>query len=1188
MQKPSILSRYWLAPLLALCAAGALYGQSDITQPGDPIVASSNNTPGSEGVANVIDNGPAKYLNFDGANENPTGFTVTPSVGSSIVTGITIESANDSPERDPATFTLEGSNDGTNFFLISSNAVPAFTDRFQTVRVDFTNNFAYKAYRVTFPTTAISNTCCMQVAEVELLGTVVPPDVTQPGDPIVASSNNTPGSEGVANVIDNGPAKYLNFDGANEQPTGFTVTPSVGATTVTGITIESANDSPERDPASYTLEGSNDGTNFTTISFGAVPAFTDRFQTVQIFFSNNKHYTSYRVTFPTTAISNTCCMQVAEVELLGNVAPQDVTQPGDPIVASSNNTPGSEGVANAIDNGPAKYLNFDGANENPTGFTVTPSVGKTIVTGITIQSANDSPERDPATFTLEGSNDGTNYTLISSNSVPAFTDRFQTVEVDFDNSAAYTSYRVTFPTTAISNTCCMQVAEVELLGFATGSSSLPQFKTEPVDAPTLAGASARFYVVVNGPWQIQWHKADGTTIPGANKLFYVTDPITAANDGDGYYATAKNGALVSQSDVVHVRLFTPSATKSIAINFIGSGANGAPTSLTNTDIAGVQPQAYWNNTVDGAGNGDFPATDVDGNPIPFTDSSNADASPVTVNFTSTGSWGSGTGTANAEAKILNGFLDSGATTITFSGVPAGNHSIIVYVVNRPLVFSAADYGLTDGNGNAVPTIYVRAQNSDEYNASPGYVRGTSTDASQRTVANYVRFDNVASPANGTITLTATAATLTAPVNAVQLVINPPAVGTPPQITSQPASKNAVIGTSATFAATATGTAPLKYEWRKGTSKLSNGGNISGADTATLTVGNVQAADAGSYTVNVSNGAGGVNSSAAVLSVYDGTITDHLVAYYTFDETSGLKAKNGVAGGSDGDLKGYDSGATWGAGKIGGALTFDGASQFVLVPNYTKASTAVAVSAWVNATSANDSAMVLANSGSKTQQGIRLSQFELGLSGTDGDARGYIAAGPNPLTVREGSTAPLSLGDWHHLVMTADGGRLTLYRDGQRVSSTDYSGLITTATADCIGIGGILDNTVDITVDPPNVPCDHLDGTTPGYWTGQIDDVAVWTRTLGADEVTAIYNAGKAGKAVTTIPPVIVVTGPTVNPNPNIPGLSGGAFTDVQVDTANHTISAALPASGVQGFFTVTPPVAIKTVAIVNGRLVITY
>src|SRR5438270_10142838 len=96
----------------------------------------------------------------------------------------------------------------------------------------------------------------------------------------------------------------------------------------------------------------------------------------------------------------------------------DVTQPGGPIVPSSNNSPGSEGVANAIDNTANKYLNFDGANSAiPTGFTVTPGVGDTIVSGISLTSANDAADRDPTSYVLTGANDGSNYVSISSGSV---------------------------------------------------------------------------------------------------------------------------------------------------------------------------------------------------------------------------------------------------------------------------------------------------------------------------------------------------------------------------------------------------------------------------------------------------------------------------------------------------------------------------------------------------------------------------------------------------------------------------------------------------------------------------------------------------------------------------------------------------------------------------------------------------
>src|SRR6266516_8083549 len=110
------------------------------------------------------------------------------------------------------------------------------------------------------------------------------------------------------------------------------------------------------------------------------------------------------------------CLAVLLLAFGGSARAQltDVTQPGDPIVPSSNNSPGSEGVANAIDNQPTKYLNFDKVN---TGFTVTPNVGDTIVSGLTLTSANDAPDRDPSSYDLSGSNDGSNYVAISSGPV---------------------------------------------------------------------------------------------------------------------------------------------------------------------------------------------------------------------------------------------------------------------------------------------------------------------------------------------------------------------------------------------------------------------------------------------------------------------------------------------------------------------------------------------------------------------------------------------------------------------------------------------------------------------------------------------------------------------------------------------------------------------------------------------------
>jgi len=77
----------------------------------------------------------------------------------------------------------------------------------------------------------------------------------------------------------------------------------------------------------------------------------------------------------------------------------------------------------------------------------------------------------------------------------------------------------------------------------------------------------------------------------------------------------------------------------------------------------------------------------------------------------------------------------------------------------------------------------------------------------------------------------------------------PAGGTPPTITVQPAGDVAVLGQSMTWNVTATGSAPLSYQWRF------NGGAIHGATASSLTLTGIQQDQAGVYDVVVFNGGG---------------------------------------------------------------------------------------------------------------------------------------------------------------------------------------------------------------------------------------------------------------------------------------------------------------------------------------------
>jgi sugar lactone lactonase YvrE len=84
---------------------------------------------------------------------------------------------------------------------------------------------------------------------------------------------------------------------------------------------------------------------------------------------------------------------------------------------------------------------------------------------------------------------------------------------------------------------------------------------------------------------------------------------------------------------------------------------------------------------------------------------------------------------------------------------------------------------------------------------------------------------------------------------------------PPTITSPPQSLTIDQGTDASFSVAASGTAPFTYQW------LFNGAMIASATASGCTRTNAQLADAGSYSVIVSNSAGSATSAPGILTVH---------------------------------------------------------------------------------------------------------------------------------------------------------------------------------------------------------------------------------------------------------------------------------------------------------------------------------
>ncbi|MEI7774463.1 MAG: SUMF1/EgtB/PvdO family nonheme iron enzyme, partial [Verrucomicrobiota bacterium] len=141
----------------------------------------------------------------------------------------------------------------------------------------------------------------------------------------------------------------------------------------------------------------------------------------------------------------------------------------------------------------------------------------------------------------------------------------------------------------------------------------------------------------------------------------------------------------------------------------------------------------------------------------------------------------------------------------------------------------------------------------------------------------------------------------------------------PSITSQPSSLAVNAGAPATFSVTATGTAPLSYQW------LKNGANIAGGTSATYSITSTQSSDAGNYAVLVTNNAGNLTSGGANLTVLS-TVTN--VSFSQRQDSSGLVDVSYTLLGGSASVAlavSYDGGTTYNSvptlsGDVGAAIS----------------------------------------------------------------------------------------------------------------------------------------------------------------------------------------------------------------------------------------------------------------------------
>ena len=558
------------------------------------ISVSDENSAGFEGAANAFDsNNYTKWLAF-----NNTAWLSYHLENISNVTSYSITSANDSPNRDPRSWSLQGSNDGVSWTDIDKQVSQTFYSRHETKNYTVNEPSAYEFFRLNI--TQNSGGSYLQIAEFSLKGhEVIPPVVPEiPENATVLThsdlgqvtySDQIHAGEGAANLFDNSDStKWLAQD--NNAWVAYQFTKKA---TIAQYRLTSANDAKARDPQSWTLEASNNGYQWTTLDRQTNQSFADRYSTNSYQLSASQSFNHYRLNISDN--HGDTYTQLAELELVGvfnevklppleanfTAQPNNIyvgehvqyTAPdnmdsyewrfegGTPSYSTAQNPIISYGDSGYFDTsltltkGPQRdnhlkqqfivvsekpssnvditshsgemqsqygtTISGEGLNELTDDVLSTKYVVQSgsswiqhkgdenyVVSGYAITSANDGPPRDPQKWTLEGSNDGVNFTVIDSQTNQDWTSRTQTREFSFNNNTAYRFHRFNFSNHGIDQWGydVLQLGELSILGYSTGGDypkAVTSFKTTLTEGDNVILSSTGSKNVASLLWEVQ-------------------------------------------------------------------------------------------------------------------------------------------------------------------------------------------------------------------------------------------------------------------------------------------------------------------------------------------------------------------------------------------------------------------------------------------------------------------------------------------------------------------------------------------------------------------------------------------------------------------------------------------------------------------------------------------------------------
>jgi hypothetical protein len=729
------------------------------------------------------------------------------------------------------------------------------------------------------------------------------------------------------------------------------------------------------------------------------------------------------------------------------------------------------GVGNVEDGTLNQYVNF-GTNGSvppfggPVGFVVTPQVGTTVAKGVRFFTSSSHPEDDPANYFLEGStNGGTTFAPISGGPLALPPQRnaaggpinvasqvFQ--EVDFANTTAYTTYRLTVTNVNNGNIASngMQVAEVQIIG------SLPPVPPNILQQPEsaqilLAGETLNASVVAGGtgPISYQWYYNTTHLIANATNAALTVPTVQSTNAGT-YTCVVSNNYGPATSTPMTLTVVTPNTYESaiVADHALAFFPLFETNGTTAYDYAGGHNGTYLNGPTLGV-EGPTPELPVAAS---FDGTTNYVLIPSTpaLNFA---------GQITLEAWVLVNTVPS-LGDILAKGYDGNQDSAEIEM----RVQSSSDsyyggyydgtvggYGPTGGTISGNWAYIVLAFDGSNWNLyENSLLVGQASDSGDNDQGVHYFADpwaiaNGTTGGNGRLFSgrICAAAIYNYGLSPAQVASHYFAGGAPPVITVPPLDSVVILNSNVTMGVTAVGAQPLSYQWYNGAPSSTYA--IANATNSTLTFANAQPSSDGSYYVVVTDAYGysATNTTAATLTVlttaplpgkYATSVLNlNPLAYWPLNETNQPPpvqgalnigtlgaAGNGNFSFNNDNIEFQQTGALLDTrpGDTNYSIHTDGASGSVIVPFGPALSNSppFTVEAWLSADSIDTPACALSCvTASSPRSGWLIYMDEFAGPGY-WDFRAYDENGTSA-TINLVTTNIVANSTWHHLVVVVN-------------------------------------------------------------------------------------------------------------------------------------------------------------------------